>query len=303
MSDEPLDEPSVCIAIPFYSNLTYLAAALRSLVAQTDPRWTAVVVDDVGPVDGADRMVAGVGDDRLRYVRNATNLGVAGNFNRCLDLGGEHAEVVTVFHADDELAPGYVAAIRRAHGRFPDATCIAAQATIIDANGGPSHTLADTVKRRMWPRVLPHELVGDRGLARLMHGQFFYCPAVSYRVSRLPALRFDERWQQVMDLDLYARILLEGGSVVLLGDEVYRYRRHAGTMTAQNSQSLVRLDEEVAVSREIAAAARARGWPRSGRSASTRWTVRLNGLVGAAGLISGRRIGTAMHAVRRAIEP
>ncbi len=300
MTEEPLYEPSVCVAIPFYSNLPYLSAALRSLVAQTDQRWSAVVVDDRGPDDGADRVVADLGDDRIRYVRNTANLGVSGNFNRCLELGAAEGEVVTVFHADDELDPGYVAAIRRAHREFPEATCVAPRATIIDAHGQPTHTLADTVKRRMWPRLLPHTLVGDAGLARLMHGQFFYCPAVSYRESLLPELRFDARWQQVMDLDLYARILLQDGSLVLLGDQVYRYRRHAETMTAQNSQSLVRLDEEVTVSREVAEAARTRGWSRTARSARLRVTVRLNGLVGAASLVRSDR-AAAVGAARRAL--
>jgi glycosyltransferase involved in cell wall biosynthesis len=300
MSDVLLGGPSVCVAIPYYSNLAYLRLALRSLIAQTDTHWTAVVADDVGPEEGADVVVAELADERIRYVRNAANLGVAGNFNRCLELGGDEAEIVAVFHADDELQPGYVAAIRQSHRTFPSATCVAPKATVIDSNGEPTRTLADTVKQRMWPRTLPHTLIGDRGLARLMNGLFFYCPAVSYRVSLLPELRFDDRWQQVMDLDLYARVLLGGGSIVLIPDRVYRYRRHGETMTAQNSQSLVRLDEEVTVSREVANAARAQGWRRSCRSARLRLTVRLNGLIGAASLLRSDR-ASAVRAARRAL--
>jgi glycosyltransferase involved in cell wall biosynthesis len=301
MSDDLLDGPSVCVAIPYYSNLAYLRLALRSLTAQTDPLWTAVVVDDVGPEEGADAVVAELGDERIRYVRNAANLGVAGNFNRCLELGGAQAEIVVVFHADDELEPGYVAAIRRAHGSFPTATCVAPRATVIDSNGLPTRTLTDTVKQRMWPRALPHTLIGDNGLARLMHGLFFYCPAVSYRVSLLPELRFDDRWQQVMDLDLYARLLLEGGSIALIPDRVYRYRRHGETMTAQNSQSLVRLDEEVTVSREVAVAARAQGWRRSCRAAQRRVTVRLNGVLQAMRLAFHHQRRVAREAVRQSL--
>ena len=62
------------------------------------------------------------------------------------------------------------------------------------------------MKRALWPRKFPATLAGDQGLARLMRGLFFYCPSVSYRVDLLPELRFDPRWRQVMDLDLYARI-------------------------------------------------------------------------------------------------
>ena len=155
-----------------------------------------------------------LGDARIRYVRNERNLGIAANFNRCLELGAAEAEIVAVFHADDELEPGYVAAMRGAHGRFPAATCVAPRVEVIGSDGHPIRTMGDSVKQLMWPRRLPATFTGDRGLAHLMHGLFFYCPSVSYRVALLPELRFDPRWRQVMDLDLYARVLLEGGSIV-----------------------------------------------------------------------------------------
>ena len=243
----------VCVAIPFFSNLGYLDTALRSLIAQTDRNWTAIVVDDASPEPGAGELVAGLDDDRVRYVRNDTNLGVSGNFNRCLQLATDAAEIVTIFHADDMLGPGYVAAIRSAHETFPTATCIAPWANVVDGTGRTTHSMADSVKRILRPLRLPSILEGDRGLARLMHGLFFYCPAVSYRVDLLPTLRFDERWKQVMDLDLFARILLGGGSIAVIPDRVYCYRRHGEAMTTKNSGSSVRASEEKAVITEVVA--------------------------------------------------
>jgi glycosyltransferase involved in cell wall biosynthesis len=301
MTEESPVAPRICVALPFFSNLDYLGTALRSLVAQTDPQWTAIVVDDASTDHGADEVVAALADRRVRYVRNESNLGIAANFNRCLELGAADADIVTVFHADDELEPGYVAAVRSAHRAFPMATCVAPRATVIDSNGEPTHTLADWVKRLLWPSTLSATLVGDAGLARLMHGLFFYCPAVSYRVALLPALHFDGHWRQVMDLDLYARVLLEGGTIVFEPERVYRYRRHGATMTAQNSRSLVRLDEEVAVCREVALAARDKGWRRSARAARLRLTVRLNGLLEAARLVVHGQLRTGLGAVHRAV--
>jgi hypothetical protein len=110
-----------------------------------------------------------------------------------------------------------------------------------------------------------------------MHGLFFYCPAVSYRVDLLPALHFDGRWMQVMDLDLFARVLLGDGSIALIPDRMYRYRRHDSAATRRNTQSSLRATEEVAVIREIVAAARRRGWGRTARAGRLRLTVRVNG--------------------------
>ena len=299
MTAESPDVLRICIAVPYYSNLEYLDVALRSIVAQSDQQWTAVVADDA-PEPGAAELVASIGDWRIRYVRNEQNLGVSGNFNRCLELGAAAAEIVAVFHADDVLEPDYVAAVRSAHQAFPTATCVAPRVTVIDHLGVPTRTIADSVKRLLWPRRLPATLVGDRGVAKLMRGLFFYCPSVSYRVDLLPELRFDGRWRQVMDLDLYARVLLGGGSIVAVSERVYRYRRHDATMTAQNSRSLVRLEEEIAVSREVSAAARNIGWRRSARSARLRLTVRLNGVLEAIRLCVHFHLRAGLTAVRQA---
>lgn len=268
--------PSICITIPFHDNLAFLEAALRSLESQTDADWTAIVVDDASAERGVRQRVGLLGDDRIQYVRNESNLGIAANFDRCLELGRQVAEVVAIFHADDELEPGYVDAIRSAHRTFPRAACVAPRATVIGADGRPTRTLTDSVKRLLWPRHLPFVLEGDRGLARLMHGQFFYCPAVSYRVDLLPALRFDARWRQVMDLDLYARVLLAGGSIALVPDRVYRYRRHAGAASADNLRSSVRTTEENGLVGEIVDEARRRCWRRSVGAGRLRVTVRFN---------------------------
>jgi glycosyltransferase involved in cell wall biosynthesis len=273
------------------------------LIAQTDANWTGVVVDDDSPEVGAEQVVAALGDGRIRCVRNERNLGVAANFNRCLELAAVDGQIAVVFHADDQLGPGYVAAIRAAHVKFPNATCIAPQVTVIDESGQRTRTLTDSVKHAMWPSELPATLAGDRGLARLMRGLFFYCPSVSYRVALLPELRFDERWQQVMDLDFYSRILLGGGSIALIPDLAYRYRRHKDTMTAQNSRSLVRLEEEVAVSREVSTLARSKHWLRSARTARLRPTVRLNGLLEAGRLLTHAELRAAWTAARLAARP
>jgi glycosyltransferase involved in cell wall biosynthesis len=268
---------AVCITIPFYANISFLEAALRSVTSQSDTEWTAIVVDDSSREAGAREVVAALDDGRVQYIRNESNLGIAGNFNRCLELGRQAAEIVTILHADDMLEPGFVGSIRSAHQAFPTATCVAPRVTVIDAGGHEKRTVADSVKRLLWPRALPFMLVGDRGLARVMHGMFFYCPSVSYRVDLLPALRFDGRWLQVMDLDLFARVLLGDGSIALVPDRVYRYRRHDATATARNSGSSLRAIEEAAAIREIVVVARRRGWRRTVRAGRLRVTVRLNG--------------------------
>ena len=114
-----------------------------SLVAQADTDWTAIVIDDASPENGARALVEALGDSRVTYTRNETNLGLAANFNRCLELGRQVGDVVTIFHADDIMEPGYVGAIRAAHLVLPTAACVAPRVTVIDLHArttqGPTH--------------------------------------------------------------------------------------------------------------------------------------------------------------------
>ena len=81
-----------------------------------------------------------------------------------------------------------------------------------------------------------------------------------------------------MDLDLFARVLLDGGSIVLDRTVGYRYRRHAGTVTSQNARCVHRSSpRRPTLGREVAARARRVGWSRTRRAAHLRLTQRANG--------------------------
>ena len=210
MSPSP---PTVGLAIPYWSHPHYLAELLATVVAQTDRDFVAVVVDDCSPVGGAREAVEALGDPRVRYLRNERNLGLAGNFNRCLAEPG--TDVVAIVHADDLLEPGYVATIRAGHADAPHAACVAPWTTPIDARGNVAMSLVDRLKHHRWPAEQRSELTGDAGLARLVHTFFVYTPAMSYRPALLPAGGFPDGWQQVMDVELYASLLLDGGTILL----------------------------------------------------------------------------------------
>ena len=272
--------------IPFYANTDYLAAAIRSVQTQTDGAWQLVVVDESLGDNSAQSLVSSFGDSRMEYMRNSENLGVAGNFNRCFALARERgAEFATILHSDDVLEPEYLVTMRAAHDRFSNATCIAPNANIINDKGEPSRTLPDSVKAIFWPRRAD-VLHGEQGLTHLLRAQFFYCPAVSYRMPLLTLPAWNSRWDQVMDFEFYARILLGGGTIALVRQRVYRYRRHADSMTTVNSRSLVRTEEETELCRELSREASEKGWVRAARAGRRRLTVRLHAAFRALSLLA-----------------
>lgn len=281
--------PTVTVAIPFYRGLDHLAHALASVRAQTRDDWTCVVVDDCGPEPGAAEVVTRIGDPRIRSVRNDRNLGLAGNWNRCLALA--EARLVTLLHADDALHPGYVDAVVRAHARHPGAVAVYSRARVIGPDGAPVFSLPDRVKRVIEPRATGDTVVaGEAGLDRLLRGQFIFCPTLCYRVDALPAEPFAARWQQVTDLAFLADTLFAGGVVVGIAEVHYDYRRHPGSETARLTASTRRFEEELAVYDEIAARAAACGWERAAARARRKRIIRAHLAYRVAGdLVHGRR--------------
>ena len=105
-----------------------------------------------------------------------------------------------------------------------------------------------------------------------------------------------------MDLELYGRILLTGGSIALEPAPVFRYRRHEQSMTQVNSASMVRTVEETEVCRMLAAEAEQLGWHKAAREGRVRLTVRLQALMRALQFALHGRIRAAGRAFVASIQ-
>lgn len=299
-------------AVPFYQGIDYLMQLLQSIRAQTDPNWLAIIVDDASTGAGADKAIAALSDDRIIYVRHDEHGGIATNLNRCLaaveafgrepQSGIDQAALAALVHADDVLQPQFVAHARAMFAAHPDAVAIAPRANVIDADGTRTRPFGDRVKALLWPRSPVHRLNGDRGTARLLRGFFLYFPAITYQPRLMADMKFDPRWNQVLDVDLLVRLLRSGATIVADRTTTYSYRRHEASATSANTRSLLRFDEESRLWQEIADEARLRHGTAARRlrhTAQLRCVVRLSTL--AAALSPSQSSAHRRFAIRLAI--
>lgn len=265
--------PAITFAIPFYRGTRYLGRAIESILAQTDPEWRAIVVDD-GPEAGTDRLVASYGD-RIAYTRNPENLGLGRNFNRCIEVAT--TDLVVVLHADDELMPGYVAAMREAAARHPEAAAVFCRARIIGPDDAPVFSLADLVKDYIHPsRRCELVLHGEPGVRALLRANFIVAPTLCFRKSVLGARRFPDQYRFVLDWELTTQLLLDGETLIGLPDQCYRYRRHDDAATATYTRTHLRFREESDYYDRMQHAARSRGWDRCVAVAQSKRMTKLN---------------------------
>ena len=286
----------ITFAIPFHRGLAYLREAIESVRAQRCAAWQCFVLDDRGEAGGVAELVASFGDARIAYHANPATLGIVGNWNRALDLAS--TELVTLLHADDCLLPDYCDVVFALAVAYPHAVAVCCDAEIIDAQGRPRFSLADAVKRRLVPSGEPWRIAGESGLRALARGDFVMCPTLAWRRQRLGARRFDPAWKQVQDLDLLARLLLDGEEIAGTRRRAYAYRRHAGSATALQTEDLSRFEEEVALMDRIAARAHELGFRDAARVAERKAIVRLHLAFRAAADLASLRGRAALRKLR-----
>lgn len=97
-----MPNPLVSICIPTYKGAEFLEATLDSVLNQSYPNFELWILDDNSP-DDTQSIVSRYKDPRIKYVRNAQNLGPQGNWNRCLELA--QGKYYKLLPHDDLLAP------------------------------------------------------------------------------------------------------------------------------------------------------------------------------------------------------
>jgi glycosyltransferase involved in cell wall biosynthesis len=97
-------KPLVSICIPTFNYGRFIPEAIQSVLSQSISDFELIVVDNASTDATAEIMESFVrSDSRIKYYRNAENIGIVKNFNRA--LGHATAEYVKILCADDLLAP------------------------------------------------------------------------------------------------------------------------------------------------------------------------------------------------------
>lgn len=263
--------------VPFYGDPALLKETVASVQAQTDGDWRLTVVDDGYPDDSIPGWFAALGDERIRYQRNETNLGANKNYEKCLSLAT--ADDVTVLGADDLLLPNYVAVVRAARRRFPNAAVIQPGVAVIDEHGQAARSLVDRVKRVYAPHPEgPVELSGEDLATSLLKGNWLYFPALSFSVAKIREVGFREGLNVVQDLALVMDLLKRGESLVVDPTVCFAYRRHGGSDSSWRALEGTRFLEERDYFRTVADELDAVDWTRAARAARLHVSSRLHAL-------------------------
>ena len=263
--------PDLQVFVPYVGRIDYLKTAVCSVLRQTDSSWELVVVED-GPQDPAAlAWLRALDDDRVRHVCHRTQLGIAGNFQWCVDAAS--SPLMTIMGCDDELLPQFVTRARRLL-TLPDWVSMThPRVQVMDGDGRVHMTATDRVKQWLRPRT---GLVDDHALlSRLAWGNWTYFPAITWRTADLKSHAFDLGLRTALDLDLLIRLASAERSMHLDHQVTFRYRRHSSSVSSREKQA-GRFAEEELVARRLQQIATDRGWHITALTARLRPTSRLH---------------------------
>lgn len=96
--------PTITIAIPSYNKAPYIRRCIESVLQNADAIDRIIVVDNASTDETF--AIAQEYEPRVTCYRNETNIGMSGNFNRCVELCD--TDWLMIFHADDEMLSGAI---------------------------------------------------------------------------------------------------------------------------------------------------------------------------------------------------
>ena len=186
-SESAAEVPLVSVGVPVYNGEAFLEDAIRSALAQTLGDLELILCDNASSDRTADICRDYVArDPRVRYFRNARNLGAAANYN--LAFSHARGRYFKWLAHDDRMLPSYLAKTQRILGERTDAVLCNTVVSYIDSAGvqlglyDSGLSGADSLSpsgRFAWMVLRSHTCVDFFGLFRrealrtsLLHGSF-----------------------------------------------------------------------------------------------------------------------------------
>ena len=263
------------IALPFYGDVAFMKQTVQSILNQSDPNWRLVVVDDSYPDHTIPSWFESLKDERIEYQRNAKNLGANGNFQKCLGLLS--AEYCLVMGADDLLESNFVECINELIASKPGIAMIHPGVKVIDENNALISTRSDEVKKSIRESQSNSTVLSGEPLAKsLMKGNWMYFPSIVWKTKTIQEIGFRPGFHVCQDLGLAMDLIMKGGEMALIDDEIFRYRRHQESDSSVKAINGERFKDEKHFFTVMAKDLKSIGWKSASRAARFHSTSRLH---------------------------
>lgn len=242
MDENRVMAPKISVCIPTYNYAHYLPFAIESILSQEFTDFELIIVDDCSR-DNTEEVVSRFQyDKRVSFEKNERNLGLVANWNKCLSKA--EGEYIKFVFADDALASD------QALGRMasildltPSISLVASARHLIDSES----RITGLVSR------FPPDYIADGAdvISRcLREDENLIGEPTAVMFRKVDSARgFDERYQQIVDLEMWFH-LLEKGRFAFVAESLASFRVHPDQKTKENVAQLRHLDDQYLLLRQ-----------------------------------------------------
>lgn len=211
--------PRISVIMPAYNAEKYIKEAIDSVLLQTYRDFELIILNDCSK-DSTERIIQSYEDDRIVYLKNEVNMGVAATLNR--GLATAKGEYIARMDSDDISLPERFERQVTYLDANPCVAVLGTNSETFDENG-PLYTGWSATD----PAQMKVDLLFSCGLAH---------PSVMMRREVVCGLGgYDLEFEGMEDYDLWCRVA-ESYEVTTLADILFRYRVHSGQVTKNPSQ-------------------------------------------------------------------
>lgn len=182
---------SLTIAIPSYNKEKYIERCIKSVLIEKNLVDKIIVVDNCSTDKTIE--ISRKFEPEITCIVNETNLGMSGNFNKCIELC--ETEWLMILHADDELLPGAISKYLEYIKKYPDLGLIHADSYSIVDGDESTKNLNQIHKKELWKAGLD-----------ALSCPYGVCSAVMVKKSAYDKLGGFINWSLSSDAEMWARI-------------------------------------------------------------------------------------------------
>jgi len=229
-----MNSPKVSVLIPTYNSAQYLEEAIESVLAQTFKNFELIIMDDASTDDTREKVKPYLRDQRVSYHRNSSNLGLPGNWNKCLSIA--KGSYIKFLMSDDTFYPTLLEKFIAIFDTYPTVSIVTSYKNCIDSSGRVIKKLCQPFthlqdgKKIICESLRSFNIIGEP-------------TTVMFRKENLHLGEFNVNYKWIPDWDMWLRHLTIGDCYII-PEILSTFRHHESQSTAILSKNLRRQNEE-----------------------------------------------------------
>ena len=238
-----MNTPLVSICIPTYNGFQYLEACLDSVLSQSYSDFEVVIVDDQSSDNTWDLLNQYAAQDfRIRLFRNELNLGLVGNWNRCLELA--QGEWIKFVFQDDWITSNCIERMTSASVNSQSLLTVCRREFVFEGLSDSLITLYQKYNNEFSPAGVfqdKHQITADEFCNRVLQHQTmnFLGEPTAMLIHRDAVSRFGKfnpDLIQFCDFEYWVRIGINTG-IFYVPETLAYFRVHSNSTTSSNDKN------------------------------------------------------------------